>query len=102
MLNGMRRNLRRLTPQLLKEGWSKEDIGEISAVVREHLAANNDEGLVAMAKWLGDRAWPLLVREMAAWDREREAEFRVVPVARDLKFETARLDREWARAKGRM
>lgn len=63
LLEKMRRSLRRIAPQLAREGWTQEEIAEVSATVREHLAADNGVGLEAMAKWLDDRAWALLEQE---------------------------------------
>lgn len=97
LLEAMRRDLRKVAPVLVREGWTQEEVAEISTTVRAHIASGNEEGLVAMAKWLSDRAWQILVVEMDEYDRQRASEYRVGHDEDALR----RMNREWAKTRGR-
>lgn len=58
LLETMRADLRTIGPKLKAAGWTDSDIAEISSLVRAHVAANDDQALQAMAKWLSSRAHP--------------------------------------------
>lgn len=77
LLEAMRRNLRRIHPQLVREGWTQAQIAEVSTAVREHLATGNRPGLDAVAQWLSDRAWALLEQERKTWAEIQARECRV-------------------------
>lgn len=93
LLEAMRRDLRKVAPELVREGWTQEDVAEISATVRAHVAAGNDQGLEAMAKWLADRAWALLERQREAYARDRAKE---VAVRHD-EAALREMNRNWSR-----
>lgn len=96
LLETMRRNLRRVAPQLVREGWTQEEIAEVSATVRDHLAADNRVGLEAVAKWLEDRAWVLLEQQRQKWAEARAREQRI-SYGPEQEVEIRALNRAWAR-----
>lgn len=96
LLETMRRNLRRIAPQLAREGWTQEEIAEVSATVREHLAADNRVGLDAVAKWLDDRAWALLEQQRKKWAETRARE-KCVSYGPEQEAEIRERNRTWAR-----
>lgn len=95
-LETMRRNLRRIAPQLAREGWTEAEVAEVSELVRGHLAAGNLVGLKAVAKWLDDRAWALLEQERKAWAASRAKE-KVVAFGTEQEAETRATNRAWVR-----
>lgn len=76
-LDAMRVDLRFIHPELEREGWSRDEISEVSALVRSHLEAGNDQALAATACWLRSRAGRLLARLQAAYAARKAGEYAV-------------------------
>ena len=55
ILDAMRADMRRLGPALLAEGWSKAEVDEVSALVRQHVGAQDLAALEATAQWMRER-----------------------------------------------
>lgn len=94
LLEAMRSDLRKVAPELIREGWTQGEVAEISATVRAHVAAGNEQGLDAMAKWLAERAWALLERQREVYARQRAKEVAVWHDEAALR----EMNRNWSRA----
>lgn len=55
LLDSMRADMRRLGPALLAEGWTQAEVEEVSALVRQHVAAQDRQALEATAQWMRER-----------------------------------------------
>lgn len=97
ILDAMRADLRFVSPALEREGWSREEIGEVSAIVKVHLASGNNNGLVATAAWLRQRAGHRLAELQAEHAKRRAQE------ASEWHDEASvrALNREWMRTRGK-
>lgn len=96
LLETMRRNLRRIAPQLAREGWTEEEVAEVSLIVREHIAADNSVGMAAVAQWLDDRVWALVEQERQELAEARARE-KAVSFGPEQEAQVRELNRIWAR-----
>ena len=101
LLDAMRADLRSLAPRLAAEGWTQAQIAEISSLVRAHVAANDDQALQAMAKWLSSRAHPApseadyqqLEAARARWEAANSRQVAVAHCEADIRA----ANKEWVR-----
>ncbi|HRQ47783.1 MAG TPA: hypothetical protein PK725_12590 [Rhodocyclaceae bacterium] len=81
----MRWNLRHALPVLKEEGWTEDELKMISPAIRRAIAAQDEGLLECWYAWIEHKSIQPCVTKVP-----------VVPVLAD-QYETAMLDREWAK-----